>query len=247
MAPSLAAAPASNPSDKGAMMTSNFIGTKPLLPRKVLVIDQQAVFRLGLALFLTEANGWSGVGATENAAEGIGLARHFSPDLILLGLSHVKNMETLESLRAIQPQAVILAFSSRVHESDIRSLLGAGADECLSRDITVPALQSKLCALHRDKRLVSGMASHQHPGGDDDAGASIIKSFLTKQEGRILERLAAGKCNKLIGRELGIAEATVKVHLKKVYKKLNCHSRTQAANYFLNRQQALDAGRGTLL
>jgi two-component system nitrate/nitrite response regulator NarL len=247
MAPSLAAAPASNPSDKGAMMTSNFIGTKPLSPRKVLVIDQQAVFRLGLALFLTEANGWSGVGATENAAEGIGLARHFSPDLILLGLSHVKNMETLESLRAMQPHAVILAFSSRVHESDIRALLCAGADECLSRDITVPALQSKLCALHGDKLLASGMTGHQHPGGDDDASASIIKSFLTKQEGRILERLATGKCNKLIGRELGIAEATVKVHLKKVYKKLNCHSRTQAANYFLNRQQALDAGRGTLL
>jgi two-component system nitrate/nitrite response regulator NarL len=226
-------------------MTSNFIGAEPVLPRKALVIDQQAVFRLGLALLLTEANGWTGVGATADAAEGIGLARRFSPDLVLLGLSHAKNMETLESLRAMLPRAVIMAFSSRVHESDIRALLCAGADECLSRDITVPLLQSKLRALHGGQLLASGRSGRQHPGADDDAGASIVNSFLTKQEGRILARLATGKCNKLIGRELGIAEATVKVHLKKVYKKLNCHSRTQAANYFLNRQQALDAGRGT--
>lgn len=212
-----------------------------------MLIDHQAVFRLGLALFLTEANGWSCVGATDNPAEGISLARHFAPDLILLGLSYVQNIETLESLRALQLDAVTLAFSTRVHESDIRALLCAGADECLSREITVPALQSKLCSLHGDKLLASVMTRHQHPSGDEDASASIIKSFLTKQEGRILERLATGKCNKLIGRELGIAEATVKVHLKKVYKKLNCHSRTQAANYFLNRQQALEPGRGTRL
>ncbi len=66
-----------------------------------------------------------------------------------------------------------------------------------------------------------------HPKTSHEAG-------LTDQEQRILERVAAGKSNKLIARELGITEGTVKVHVKHLLRKLNLRSRVEAAVWFVD-------------
>ena len=64
---------------------------------------------------------------------------------------------------------------------------------------------------------------------DKNRPTSLSEAGLTEQEGRILEQLIDGKSNKLIARDLGIAEGTVKVHVKHVLKKLNLRSRVEAA------------------
>jgi two-component system, NarL family, nitrate/nitrite response regulator NarL len=57
---------------------------------------------------------------------------------------------------------------------------------------------------------------------------------LTSREMEVLRRLARGNCNKLIARDLGIAEATVKVHVKSLLRKLRLLNRTQAAVWAVN-------------
>ena len=69
-----------------------------------------------------------------------------------------------------------------------------------------------------------------HPKSSSEAG-------LTEQEQRILERVAAGKSNKLVARELGITEGTVKVHVKHLLRKLNLRSRVEAAVWFVDQQK----------
>ena len=64
---------------------------------------------------------------------------------------------------------------------------------------------------------------------DKNRPTSLSEAGLTEQEGRILEHLIDGKSNKLIARDLSIAEGTVKVHVKHVLKKLNLRSRVEAA------------------
>jgi len=58
---------------------------------------------------------------------------------------------------------------------------------------------------------------------------SLAEAALTEQESRILDHLVDGKSNKLIARDMGIAEGTVKVHVKHLLKKLNLRSRVEAA------------------
>jgi two-component system nitrate/nitrite response regulator NarL len=70
--------------------------------------------------------------------------------------------------------------------------------------------------------LVASLREKNRPASQGEAG-------LTEQESRILVHLAEGKSNKLIARDMGIAEGTVKVHVKHLLKKLNLRSRVEAA------------------
>ena len=70
--------------------------------------------------------------------------------------------------------------------------------------------------------LAAAIRRHNRPESTDAAG-------LTEQENRILERIAAGLSNKVIGKELDIAEGTVKVHVKHILRKLGLRSRVEAA------------------
>jgi two-component system nitrate/nitrite response regulator NarL len=82
--------------------------------------------------------------------------------------------------------------------------------------------------------LVHAMRQESKPKTPDEAG-------LTEQERKIVERIAVGKSNKLIARELNIAEGTVKVHVKHLLKKLNLKSRVEAAVWAVERNYKLSS------
>ena len=114
---------------------------------------------------------------------------------------------------------------------DLMAALQAGADGYLLKDIEPEDLMRQLGEAARGKitiserltqLLVASLREKNRPTGVNEAG-------LTEQESRILEHLIEGKSNKLIARDMGIAEGTVKVHVKHLLKKLNLRSRLEAA------------------
>jgi two-component system nitrate/nitrite response regulator NarL len=123
---------------------------------------------------------------------------------------------------------------------DLIAALRAGADGYLLKEMDPDDLVGKLkqaaagevTLTERLTRLLAhSMREDGKPRHPDEAG-------LTEQERRILDLIAQGKSNKLIARELNISDGTVKVHVKHLLRKLNLHSRLEAAVWAVDKKKA---------
>lgn len=199
----------------------------------IVVVDDHPLFRKGVVQLIEMSKRFDVVGEGSSGAEGIALAKQLQPDLVLLDL-HMKDMSGIEALRAIKAaeldtRVVMLTVSD--HAEDLVAAIRAGADGYLLKDMEPEDLLASLESAaggqlaigdNVGRLLAQALRQEVRPRTAAEAG-------LTEQEQRILERIAIGKSNKLIARELGIAEGTVKVHVKHLLKKLNLHSRVEAA------------------
>ena len=207
----------------------------PRSPYRILIIDDHPLFRKGLEQLLGLAGGeFSVVGEASSGAEGVELTRHLAPDIVLLDLN-MKGMNGIEVLKAIKSrdlasQIIILTVSDAAE--DLIAALRSGADGYLLKDMKPGALIDSIRKTAETGQmvlsdqltnlLVRSLRETPTPKTMGDAN-------LTSQESRILSHIKDGKSNKVIARELGIAEGTVKVHVKRILRKLNLNSRTQAA------------------
>lgn len=200
--------------------------------KKVVLIDHQPLFRIGLQHLLADDGRWEVAGEAAEGGQGVRLASQLAPALIGLGLKLPGCIELLPQLRQAAPAAAIIVFTDAPVDVARREALAAGANACVSRRIAPEELMLLLGQMEH----ATGADGNEYPQPDAlhpvEPGGQWLPQ-LTRQQRRILLLLATGKCNKLIGRELGISEGTVKVHLKSMYKKMNCNGRTQAISCFL--------------
>ena len=199
----------------------------------LLVVDDHPLFRKGVIQLVQAAPEFRFVGEASSGGEGIRLAHALQPDMILLDLN-MSDMNGVEVLKAIKDagldsRVIMLTVSDQAE--DLIAALQSGADGYLLKDMEPEDLMAHLTEAARGRiaitpRLMQLLAvslrDMARPRNPDEAG-------LTDQESRILEHIADGKSNKLIARELNIAEGTVKVHVKHLLKKLNLRSRVEAA------------------
>ena len=199
----------------------------------ILVIDDHPLFRKGVIQLIQMAQGFNIVGEASSGEEGIELAYALHPDMILLDLN-MKDMNGIDVLKVIKAAGIesrVIMLTVSDHADDLVAALRAGADGYLLKDMEPEELLASITEAARGRMALSsgltGMLAHalkqdSRPKNPDEAG-------LTEQERKILERIATGLSNKLIARELDIAEGTVKVHVKHLLKKLNLRSRVEAA------------------
>jgi two-component system nitrate/nitrite response regulator NarL len=199
----------------------------------ILIVDDHPLFRKGVIQLIQAAPEFKFVGEAANGQDGIRLAHELKPDMILLDLN-MKDMNGVEVLKAakdagLDSRVIMLTVSDQAE--DLVAALQAGADGYLLKDMEPEDLMAHLSEAARGRiaitprltqLLASSLREMNRPKNPAEAG-------LTDQEGRILELIADGKSNKLIAKELNIAEGTVKVHVKHLLKKLNLRSRVEAA------------------
>jgi len=203
-------------------------------PRQtVILIDDHPLFRKGLIQLLQTISDFEVVGEASNGRDGIALVKKVKPDLLLLDLN-MKDMSGLEVLKQIKSadldtRVVMITVSDQTE--DLVAALRLGADGYLLKDMEPEQMIDSLATAAEGKIVVSDNLTHllasalreqRQPRSANEAG-------LTEQERRIVELIAAGLSNKVIGRELGIAEGTVKVHVKHLLRKLDLRSRVEAA------------------
>ncbi len=201
---------------------------------KVQLIDDHTLFRLGLKNLL-EHSGIDVIAAASTGQEGLDTVNDVKPDVILLDM-RMPDMDGLEVLKKLRDAGVTVPISmltTSTEEYDLTESLRNGAQGYLLKDMDPEDL---VAALHN---IVAGetVVAPQLAGTLARAlqGKSVLPekktplSALTPREREIIEHLAFGQSNKVIARELGITDGTVKLHVKAILRKLEVRSRVEAA------------------
>lgn len=202
-------------------------------PQNVLIVDDHPLFRKGLTQLLQNVAMFRLVGEASSGKEGIDRAKALKPDLMLLDLN-MKDMSGLEVLKAVKAldldtRVVMITVSDQAE--DLVTALREGADGYLLKDMEPEEMVASIQAAAAGRVIVSDSLTHLLAAAlrEDKRPKSAEEAQLTEQESRILERIAGGLSNKQIGKELDIAEGTVKVHVKHLLRKLGLRSRVEAA------------------
>lgn len=211
-------------------------------PQSLLIVDDHPLFRKGVRYLVNMVPGFTIIGEASNGQEGIDLAQTLAPDMILLDL-HMKDMSGIDVLKVIKAsgldcRVVMLTVSDQTE--DLVAALRAGADGYLLKEMEPEDLVDKLAEaaagqIILTERMVNVLAHAMR--NDSNQPKTRSEAGLTEQEQRILELVASGKSNKLVARELNIAEGTVKVHVKHLLRKLNLRSRLEVVVWYAEQQK----------
>jgi two-component system nitrate/nitrite response regulator NarL len=199
----------------------------------IVLVDDHPMMRKGIRQLIEINDGLEVVAEAGSGEEALEMARQHSPDMILMDLN-MKGMDGIQTVVALRQQGItacILMITVSDNDNDVIAALRAGADGYLLKDVEPEELLQAIVRAERGQlmlspRLTQALARSIRQQSNTAAAAV---SQLTGREVEILGLIAAGSANKHIARELGISEATVKVHVKHLLKKLNLRSRVEAA------------------
>lgn len=202
---------------------------------RVLLIDDHALFREGI-IGLLERHSVE-VQATGDTQEGLLLASSAQPDVILLDLRmpEMNGIEVLQKLNEQSNDVPVVMLTTSADDADLSDALRNGVKGYLLKDMQPDELVAALRDIVDGKTVVapdltSALANLVKDGDPSDAKvASSPFSSLTPREMEILCHLAEGQSNKVIARNLNISDGTVKLHVKAILRKLEVHSRVEAA------------------
>ena len=200
---------------------------------RVLIVDDHPLFRRGLVQLLRTIPAFVLVGEAASGAEGLVLARELRPDLILLDLNmrDGDGLDMLRGLRTARSEARVVMVTVSDSGEDVVAALRGGVEGYLLKDMEPEAMLEALQDVAAGRVVIPPQLNHLLAAAlrGESRPQSAGAAGLTEQELRILEKIAAGLSNKQIGRELDIAEGTVKVHVKHILRKLELRSRVEAA------------------
>jgi two-component system nitrate/nitrite response regulator NarL len=202
---------------------------------RVLMIDDHALFRMGLSELL-ERRGIQVVGALGDCAQGIEWAEREPPDVVLLDMRMpaMNGLEVLQELRRRNVSMPVVMLTTSREESDVVNALQSGARGYLLKDMEPDDLIKALNDIVAGQTVVAPeltIVLAKAVQGEVASTASSQRALaeLTPRELEILCHLAEGQSNKVIARNLGISDGTVKLHVKAILRKLDVHSRVEAA------------------
>lgn len=197
---------------------------------QVLVVDDHAVVRQGLRMFLELAPDLEVVGEAANGQEGLELARRLQPDVVLMDLLMpvMDGIMATAVLRRELPDIEVIALTSVLEDAAVYRAMRAGAIGYLLKDTEADELCRAIRAAAAGQvqlspevaaRLMHEISLPEDPG------------VLTEREQEVLCLLGRGLSNREIASSLNIGEKTVKTHVSNILSKLGVLSRTQAALY----------------
>jgi len=199
----------------------------------ILIVDDHPLFREGLKTLLTALEPAVRISDAGSVAEAIALSAADAPDLILLdmNLPGPSRLDALRQVKAANETASVVVVSGDEDPVLIRNAVDEGAagyiPKTTNASLTIQALRLVLAnGIYLPRAaLTAGGEVRSSPGGSSKAGAP--PEFSGRQLA-VLKCLLQGKANKVIARELDIAEGTVKAHLWSIYQALGVNSRAQA-------------------
>jgi two-component system, NarL family, response regulator LiaR len=200
---------------------------------RVLIADDHAVVRQGLRTFLELQDEIDVVADCSDGDEAVATAMGERPDVVLMDLV-MPGLDGIEATRRILselPATRVIALTSFLDDDKVLPAVRAGAAGYLLKDVEPQELVRAIHTVYDGEALlhpaVTGAVMRELAA--DARAAEDANLGLTGREREVLELVARGLSNKLIARELGIADKTVKTHVSNILGKLGVTDRTQAA------------------
>ncbi len=197
---------------------------------RILLVDDHAVVRQGLRMFLGLDPELDIVGEASDGAEALRMAHSLKPDVVLMDLV-MPVMDGISAIGAIRrelPDTEVIALTSVLEDEKVIGAVKAGAIGYLLKDTQAEELCRAIKAAAAGQVQLSPQAAARLMR---EVKAPESPETLTERETDVLRLLARGRSNKEIGQALVIGEKTVKTHVSNILAKLSVPSRTQAALY----------------
>lgn len=198
---------------------------------RVLLVDDHAVVRGGLAQLVGAAGDMEVVGSAADGTEAVAVARAQRPDVVLMDLQ-MPGMDGVAATRAILAEdqaAQVVILTSYSDGERIIGALDAGAVGYLLKDADPEDILEGIRAVSRGESPLHPRAARELLTSRRTAPGEERPPQLTGRELEVLRLVRQGLANKQIARRLGISERTVKAHLTSVFQRLDVADRTQAA------------------
>lgn len=216
---------------------------------RLMLVDDHEVVRTGLRSFLETQPGMEVVAEARDGEEAVQRARQAQPDIVLMDISmpHLDGMEATRQIKATCPEALILALTVHDDKQYFMEMLAAGASGYLTKGAAADELVSAIRAvaagnvylqpalarwlLDDYQRLAHLTQNSARAAGHDHAEGPVGLDVLSARERQVLELVAEGLNNQMIGTRLTLSPKTIARHRERIMNKLNLHSRTELVKF----------------
>ena len=211
---------------------------------KILLVDDHALFRMGMRQILEREPDFDIVAEAEDGREAFTMAVEQTPDIVLLDLSLPApgGIETTQRIKREVPSAGIIALAVAEDEDQLFEAIKAGAAAFILKDINPDDLVTIIRRVRAGEYLINDKVFAR-----PSVASRVLKEFrelavygqeaapifapLSPREVEILDNIARGMTNKQVAYALTISEQTVKNHMSSILRKLSVNDRTQAVVY----------------
>ena len=206
-------------------------------PIRVIVVDDQELFRRGLIMLLSVEDGIDVVGEASDGVAATELAASTVPDVVLMDVRMPKRsgIEACLTIKDAAPSAKILMLTVSEEEADLYEAVKNGASGYLLKDSSIEEVAQGIRVVAEGQSLISpSMAAKlidefKTMSRPDRSQGPALK--LTERELDVLRLVAKGLSNRDVAHRLAISENTVKNHVRNMLEKLQLHSRMEAVMY----------------
>ncbi len=199
-------------------------------PIRILIVDDHAVVRKGLAMVLRLETSLEVVGEAQNGREGLVAARSLQPDIVLVDLvmPEMDGQEMALALRKSNPQIKIMMLTGTEVDDRVFDLVAAGIEGYVLKNIEPAELVGAIRAVMRGEAYLHPDVMKRIVARIQHQPTQRPSVSLTARELETLEWMATANTYKQIARQLNVSEETVRSHAKNILKKMNQPNRAQA-------------------
>jgi len=201
---------------------------------RVMLVDDHAMVRSGLAAFLSVYDDLVLVGQAANGKEAVQLCAQLQPDVVLMDLimPDMDGATATQFIRKANPHIQVIALTSFREDNLVQGVLKAGAIGYLLKNVSADALATAIRQAAAGRPTLAPEAA-QVLMDAAKMGTAIAGSDLTERERDVLKLMVEGLTNNQIAERLVVSRSTVKFHVSSILSKIGASSRTEAVAYAL--------------
>ncbi|WP_170006503.1 response regulator [Bacillus fonticola] len=205
---------------------------------QLMLVDDHAILRDGLRNLLEVEEDIQVVGEAVSGEDAVSKMKECQPDVVLMDINMPKmnGVEVTGLLKKQYPSTKVLILTMHDHDEYFMSAIREGADGYLLKDAPFDQVIEAIRTVAKGESVIHPAMTKKLLHFHQQKGQSEEKQLLTEREKEVLQCLVQGLSNKEIADRLFISDKTVKIHVSKIFKKLNVKSRSQVVIYAVQHQ-----------